>query len=63
MTPFSFEWTWRIDYLIFMGFLYLALLIIGCGLIYAFLKSWQDITEESKKLPPEIPIRSKYSEY
>ena len=39
MTPFSFEWTWTIDYFIFVGFLYLALLIIGCGLAYTFLKS------------------------
>lgn len=63
MTPFSFEWKWTIDYIIFMGFLYLALLVVGCGLAYTFLKSWQDITQEGKKLPLEIPTRSKYSDY
>lgn len=63
MTPFSFEWTWTIDRFIFMGFLYLALLIIGCGLAYTFLKSWRDINEEGEQPPPEISTRSKYSEY
>ena len=36
MTPLSFEWQWNIDYGIFMGFLYLALGIVGCGLIVAY---------------------------
>jgi hypothetical protein len=63
MTPFSFEWTWNIDYFIFMGFLYLVLIIVGCGLIYTFLKSWLDIRQESEKLPPEISHRSHYSKY
>ena len=63
MTPFSFEWQWNIDYVIFMGLLYIALAIIGCGLIYAFLKSWLDISNEQHDLPPKIPYRSKYTEY
>lgn len=63
MTPFSFEWLWNIDHFIFMGFLYLALIIIGCGLAYTYLKSWLDISREKEKHPPEITHRSKYSEY
>ena len=34
MTPFSFEWQWNIEYIIFMGLLYIALAVIGCGLLY-----------------------------
>jgi hypothetical protein len=32
MTPFSFEWQWNIEYLIFFGLLYIALIIIVAGL-------------------------------
>jgi len=39
MTPFSFEWQWNIEYLIFMGLLYLALAIIGCGLTFVGIKT------------------------
>ncbi|MBW1682905.1 MAG: hypothetical protein JRF59_14140 [Deltaproteobacteria bacterium] len=39
MTPFSFEWQWNIDYLLFMGLLYLALTIVGCGVGFALLKT------------------------
>jgi hypothetical protein len=64
MTPFSFEWQWNIEYLIFMGLLYLALMIIGAGLVYTYIKSWIDIKEDSEgKLPPAIDYRSKYTEY
>jgi hypothetical protein len=49
MTPFSFEWQWNIEYLIFMGFLYLALTIICAGLIYAFIKTWYELYKEDKK--------------
>lgn len=50
MTPFSFEWQWNAGYFIFMGLLYLALAIIGAGLLFAFLRSWLDVTkEESSK--------------
>ena len=35
MTPFSFEWKWIADYFIFMGLLYLALTIVGCGIAVA----------------------------
>lgn len=52
MTPLSFEWQWNIEYLIFMGLLYLVLAIIGAGLIYAFIKTWYQIDKEDKK-PPE----------
>jgi uncharacterized membrane protein YbaN (DUF454 family) len=40
MTPFSFEWQWNIEYFIFMGLLYLALTIIGCGLTFAAVKTF-----------------------
>jgi len=39
MTPLSFEWLWNADYLIFFGFLYLALTIVGCGLVFAGIKT------------------------
>jgi hypothetical protein len=54
MTPFSFEWQWNIGYLIFMGLLYLALGIIGTGLIYAFIKTWIELSDKEDKKPPEI---------
>lgn len=79
MTPFSFEWQWNIEYFIFMGLVYLALGIIGCGLIYCAVKTWLDIDEDGRVIysavktwlgisgeqdqPPDIPSRSKYSEY
>jgi len=63
MTPLSFEWQWQTDYFIFMGLLYLALVIIGCGLAYTWVKTWFDIDKTQDELPPEIPYRSKYTEY
>jgi len=48
MTPFSFEWQWNAGYFIFMGLLYLALTIIGMGLLFAFLRSWLDVTKEEQ---------------
>ena len=66
MTPLSFEWQWNIDYGVFMGFLYLALGIVGVGLIVAYVRTWIRMHEEDKaetRQPPEITSRSKYSEY
>ena len=65
MTPISFEWQWNMDYGIFMGFLYLALTVVACGLILAFIKTLIHMHEEdqSESQTPEIPTRSKYSEY
>lgn len=65
MTPFSFEWQWNVDYFIFMGLLYLALVVIGCGLVFAYLKTWLDMDAEKKpqETPPEVAYRSKYSEF
>ena len=63
VTPLSFEWQWNIEYLIFMGLLYIALMIIGCGLIYAFIKTWFDLNVVKKDPPPEISYRAKYPEY
>ena len=67
MTPLSFEWHWNSDYIIFMGFLYLALLVVGCGLAYVWIKTWWevDIADENQKqeISPELSHRSKYSAY
>jgi hypothetical protein len=63
MTPFSFEWHWNAEYLIFMGLLYVALTIVGFGLIYTFLKTWMDLEKDEHGLPPEIPARKKYANY
>ena len=65
MTPLSFEWQWQADYFVFMGLLYLALVIIGCGLVYTWVKTWfdLDVDEKEDKLPPEIPYRSRYTDY
>jgi hypothetical protein len=49
MTPLSFEWQWNGDYLVFMGLLYLVLLVVGCGLIVAYVKTWVDLGKEEKK--------------
>ena len=65
MTPLSFEWLWNIEYFIFMGLLYLALTVVGCGLIYTFLKTWLDLGhgDKSDEIPPELTYRSHYSNY
>jgi len=65
MTPLSFEWQWNADYFIFMGFLYLALFCMGCGIIYSLMRTWLDLfkKEEPEESPPEISYRTKYSEY
>ena len=62
MTPFSFEWKWAADYFVFMGLLYLALAIIGCGVIVAYLKTWFEV-EHGEKSSEKISERSKYSRY
>jgi len=64
MTPFSFEWQWNVEYLIFFGLLYVALAIIGCGLVYSFIKTWLNLTStEEQGAPPEISYRARYPEY
>jgi hypothetical protein len=64
MTPFSFEWQWNIEYLIFFGLLYIALAIIGFGLVYGFIKAWLNLSsEEEQNAPPEISYRERYPEY
>ena len=65
MTPFSFEWQWNADYFIFMGLLYLALGVVGCGLAFAYIKTWLDVERDEgpEEGSAEIPSRSKYSEY
>ena len=65
MTPFSFEWQWNIEYFIFMGLLYLALFVVGCGLVYTILKTFLDLAPGKKpeEVLPEISYRSRYSKY
>jgi hypothetical protein len=63
MTPLSFEWQWNIEYLIFMGLLYLSLVIIVAGIIYTCIKTWTDLKDEEVGRPPRIPYRSKNSDY
>jgi hypothetical protein len=48
MTPLSFEWQWTSDYFLFMGLLYLALLAIGCGLAFAWVRTWWDLWRQEK---------------
>lgn len=62
MTPLSFEWQWNSDYFIFMGLLYLALVILGIGFIYAYVKTWFNLDKEGES-PEQISYRSKYTEY
>ena len=61
MTPLSFEWKWAADYFIFMGLLYLALGIIVCGVVVAYVKTWLEIEHGEKA--EKISERSKYSRY
>ena len=65
MTPFSFEWQWNVEYLIFMGLLYLALTVIGCGVTYCLLKTVVDyfFPKETIEAPPEIAYRERYAEF
>lgn len=64
MTPLSFEWQWNIDYYIFMGLLYLALGIVGCGLAVTWVRTWMDASRGKKGEPPaDISSRSRYSRY
>jgi len=63
MTPLSFEWQWNVDYFIFMGLLYLALAIIGVGLVYTYIKTWFNLDKPEKESETDISYRSKYSDY
>ena len=66
MTPLSFEWQWIADYFIFMGFLYLALAVVGCGIGYCLIRTWLDLhygESPTEETPAEISYRSRYSEY
>jgi TRAP-type C4-dicarboxylate transport system permease small subunit len=65
MTPLSFEWQWSSDYFLFMGFLYLALLAVGCGLVFAYVRTWLDLWREEKKeeAGSQLASRAKYSDY
>jgi len=65
MTPLSFEWQWNSEYFIFMGLLYLALAIIGCGLAFAWIKTWFELDMERgpEGAPEKLSYRSKYGNY
>ena len=45
MFPFSFEWTWEMTRLIFMGGLWYALGILGAGMTYCVLKAAIDASK------------------
>jgi hypothetical protein len=65
MTPLSFEWQWNIEYAIFMGLLYFALAVIGCGLVVTYVKTWLGLTsaQDQGDSPNELTYRSRYSDY
>ncbi len=42
MLPFSFEWIWDMDHLVFHGGLWYALSIIGMGITFCILKAAYD---------------------
>ncbi len=65
MTPLSFEWQWNIEYAIFMGLLYVALTVIGCGLVVTYLKTWLGLSspQDQDSSPEGIGYRSRYSDY
>ncbi len=42
MLPFSFEWVWDLDHIVFMGGLHYALAIISLGMGYCILKAVVD---------------------
>jgi len=39
MFPFCFEWQWNADHYIFLGLLYLVLIIIGTGIGFTVVKT------------------------
>ena len=49
MTPFSFEWLWNVEYVIFFGLLYTALTIVGVCVGISLLKTVFDILRASEK--------------
>ncbi|MBU4185362.1 MAG: hypothetical protein KKI12_02690 [Proteobacteria bacterium] len=42
MFPFSFEWAWDLDHIVFMGGLHYALTIMGLGMAYCIIKAVVD---------------------
>ncbi len=63
MTPLSFEWQWSIEYLIFMGLLYITLAIIAAGLIYTSVKTRIDLKNNIKeKQKPAVDHEDKDSD-
>ena len=65
MTPFSFEWHWNADYFVFMGLLYLALMVIACGLVYCLIKTWMGLSLSKNPDTPDkgLSYRSRYPDY
>ena len=65
MTPLSFEWQWNVEYAIFMGLLYLALTVIGCGLVFTYVKTWLGMTSDQGQgtASDEVTYRSRYADY
>ena len=65
MFPFCFEWIWQSDHYIFLGLLYLALIIMGGGITYALFRTWVDLElgGEEHEAPSDLGYRSRYSNY
>jgi len=65
MTTFSFEWQWNIEYMIFVGLLYVAITIVAGGLVYCLVKSWLVFPLDEDQDPDlsDISYRTLYSEY
>ena len=65
MTPLSFEWQWNVEYLIFFGLLYLALTIIGTGIVYCIIKTFIDLMQDKEEdfSSRKIDQRLNYTDY
>lgn len=64
MFPFVFEWKWNSDHYIFLGLLYLALTIIGSGIVYSIIKTWLHLPQDGQKEKnAQLDYRSRYTDY
>ncbi len=48
MFPFVFEWDWDMSHIIFMGCLWLVLIIMGIGLTYCIIRAVIDTYKKGK---------------
>lgn len=47
MFPFSFEWVWDLDHVIFFGGFWYAVSIMGAGMTFCILKAAYDTMNDS----------------